>query len=507
MLRINNRDITMLRATVAGFSPEARSKDIARRVNEIVKASQSVPLVTAKTTSEGSAFYLGTQFAFSIVYEDLDEPTGETLEQASTQTQKRLETAVREMFEQRDVPRLIWNALWACVATIGLLAFVVLVNRIRLHICRNFQRPSTTRLPEAPRDSLLPSFIRQALSVIFNLLALAVEFTAVNFWLTFILRKFPYTRPWGESLQRNIAGLLLRAGLAILRALPGLAMVGVVILVCILLTRATNRFFYRIKSREVSVLFIHPEVVPPTRRLIVAAIWLFGLVIAYPNLPGSQTEAFKGVSVLLGLLVTLGSSGIFGQAMCGILLMYSRAYKIGDYIRIEETEGTVVAIGALSTKLRTIKNEVVNIPNTVVVSKQTRNFSSLQSDEGVIIHTEVTIGYPAPWRQVEAMLLMAAARTAGLKRNPAPFVLQMALGDYAVRYQLNVFLDRAEQQVPLLASLHSNIQDVFNEFGVQIMTPHYRRDPAEPQVVPKERWFEPPAEPVQQPPEATGRAA
>jgi small-conductance mechanosensitive channel len=287
--------------------------------------------------------------------------------------------------------------------------------------------------------------------------------------------------------------LLLQLGSTVAGALPGLAVVAIIMTACYVLTRVVNKVFYSIKSGDITLQFIHPEVAAPTRRLTVAGIWIFGLVLAYPNLPGSQTDAFKGVTVFLGLLVTLGSSGVFGQALCGILLMYSRAFKAGDYVRIDQTEGVVVEVGALSTKIRTIKNEIVNIPNSVVVTTQTKNFSMLQRTTGVIVHTSVTIGYAFPWRQVEAMLLTAAERTGGVSKDPAPFVLQTALGDYAVQYELNAYIELAEERVPLLALLHRNIQDVFNEYGVQIMTPHYRRDPDQPQVVPKERWFESPA--------------
>ena len=493
MLRIQNRDITMLRATVGGFSPETRARNIINRTEEILRASTGPPLVTTKPIPQGVAFYLGDHIALVLVYEDLDTVTGEAIDQVSADVEQRLGVAVRESFEARSMKWLGENAALALAATAAFLVFLFVVHRLRVR----FQRVVDRRRSMLKETGLRPAGVSRALRGIVPvgifLAVVAVEVAVANFWITFVLRRFPYTRPWGETLSRKLIALLLQMGSAVARAVPGLAVVAIIMVACYALTRVVNRLFYSIKSGDITLQLIHPEVAAPTRRLVVAGIWIFGLVLAYPNLPGSQTEAFKGISVFLGLLVTLGSSGVFGQALCGILLMYSRAFKAGDYVRIDQTEGVVVEVGALSTKIRTIKNEIVSIPNSVVVTTQAKNFSMLQRTTGLIVHTSVTIGYASPWRQVEAMLLTAAERTSGVRRDQAPFVLQTALGDYAVQYELNAYVERAEERVPLLALLHRNIQDVFNEYGVQIMTPHYRRDPDQPQIVPKERWFEAPA--------------
>jgi len=493
MLQIHNRQITMLRATVGGFSPEIRAANIVNRINEILRASTNPPAILSKEIPQGVAFYLGEHIIFVLVYEDLDTAIGENMDQASEEVERRLAVAVREFYEARSVKWLAESAVFALGATVGFLVLLVVIHRLRVRFQHIVDRRRRTRIEAGLRPAGVTRFIRGGVRVTILLAAVAIEVGVANFWLTFVLRRFPYTRPWGETLSRKMISMLVQAGGGVARALPGLVVVTIILVACCLLTRVVNKLFRSIKSGDITLQVIHPEVAAPTRRLVVAGIWIFGLVLAYPNLPGSQTDAFKGVSVFLGLLVTLGSSGVFGQALCGILLMYSRAFKAGDYVRIDQTEGVVVDVGALSTKVRTIKNEIVNIPNSVVVTTQAKNFSMLQRTTGLIVHTSVTIGYMSPWRQVEAMLLNAAERTAGVKKDPTPFVLQTGLGDYAVQYELNAYIERAEERVPLLALLHRNIQDVFNEYGVQIMTPHYRRDPEQPQFVPKERWFDAPA--------------
>jgi small-conductance mechanosensitive channel len=224
-------------------------------------------------------------------------------------------------------------------------------------------------------------------------------------------------------------------------------------------------------------------------------VWLFAMVVAYPYLPGSQTDAFKGVSVFIGLLVTFGSSGLVNQIMSGFMITYSRALRVGDYVKIGDVEGTVMHLGVLSTKIKTLRREEVTVPNAVVVATTTTDYSRTGDTDGVLTPTSVTIGYDTPWRQVQALLLLAAERTPGLRQEPKPVVIQAELEDFYVKYSLFVSLKRQQTRFVTLNALHANIQDLFNEYGVQIMSPNYVLDPAAAKVVPKKGWFAAPARP------------
>jgi small-conductance mechanosensitive channel len=210
-------------------------------------------------------------------------------------------------------------------------------------------------------------------------------------------------------------------------------------------------------------------------------------------LPGSETEAFKGVGVFLGLMVTLGSSGLVNQVMGGFMVTYSRALRLGDFVRIGDVEGTVIHLGLLSTKIRTVRNEEVTIPNAVVASQTTTDYSR-EGEAGALTSTSVTIGYDTPWRQVHALLLSAAERTEGLRSAPRPVVLQTALEDFYVKYTLVICLQSQRERMVVLNRLHANIQDLFNEHGVQIMSPHYENDPSSPKTVDRTNWFAAPAD-------------
>jgi small-conductance mechanosensitive channel len=216
-------------------------------------------------------------------------------------------------------------------------------------------------------------------------------------------------------------------------------------------------------------------------------------VVAYPYIPGSGSDAFKGVSVFAGLMISLGSAGLVNQVMSGLVVVYSRACRVGDYVKVGETEGTVSFVGVLSTKIVNWRHEEVTIPNALLVGHTITNYTRLGEQQGAIAMTAVTIGYDAPWRQVHALLEAAAARTRGVRKEPGSFVLQRALSDFFVEYQLHVYLERVQDRVRVLSELHAAIQDAFNEAEVQIMSPHFLSQPAEKVFSPRAQWHAAPS--------------
>ena len=282
---------------------------------------------------------------------------------------------------------------------------------------------------------------------------------------------------------------------AILGALPGLAFAIVIFFMARLVIRFAGTFFDRVESGSLELSWLDRDTARPTRRIASFVVWLFALAMAYPYLPGAQTEAFKGLSVLVGLMVSLGGASVIGQAFSGLILMYARIFRRGDYVRIGDNEGTVTELGMFATRIRTGLGEEVSISNASVLAATTKNYSRTVPGAGFVIDTIVTIGYATPWRQVEAMLKEAALRTEDIAREPRPMVRKTALHDYYVEYRLIAYspAERPVVRAEVLHQLHGHIQDVFNEHGVQIMSPHYMMDPPQPQIVPKDKWFTPPA--------------
>jgi small-conductance mechanosensitive channel len=243
------------------------------------------------------------------------------------------------------------------------------------------------------------------------------------------------------------------------------------------------------------VAWLDADVAVPTRRIATAVIWLFALAMAYPYLPGAQTEAFKGLSVLVGLMISLGASNLVGQAASGLILTYGRVFRRGEYVRIADQEGTVTDVGMFATRIRTGLGEEVTISNTTILGSTTKNYSRAVQGAGYVLDTTVTIGYDTPWRQVHAMLEEAATRTEGVLTTPAPQVFQTALSDWYPVYRLVCHATPTEPRprALLLSALHASIQDVFNTYGVQIMSPQYFEDPKEAKLVPPAQWYPAPA--------------
>ena len=312
-------------------------------------------------------------------------------------------------------------------------------------------------------------------------------------YLQYVLGLFPATRLAGAQLLDYVLGPLGHLGRGVLGIVPNLVFLAILFIVTRYLLKLVHLFFAAVGRGEVKLASFEAEWAEPTYKLIRLLAVVLALVVAYPYIPGSQSDAFKGLSIFIGVVFSLGASSAIGNMVAGYMMTYRRVFHIGDRVKIQGVVGDVTETRLQVTHLKTVKNEEVVIPNSVILNNEVVNYSALARTEGLILHTTVGIGYETPWRQVEAMLMMAAERTPGLKKEPPPFVRQQSLGDFAVNYELNVYCDNAQAMGALYTALHRNILDIFNEYGVQIMTPAYEGDPEQPKVVPKEQWFTAPA--------------
>ena len=316
-----------------------------------------------------------------------------------------------------------------------------------------------------------------------------VTFMAIGLvYVGFVLGQFPWTR----GVSRNMVGFALWPlqviGTGVVAHIPGLVFLAVLFVVVRLTLRLTRVFFDAIARGTVTLSSFEADWAQPTYKIVRIAIVAFGLIVAYPYIPGSDSAAFKGISLFIGVVFSLGSSTAIANIVAGYMMTYRRAFKIGDRVKVGSTIGEVIETRLQVTHLRTPKNEELIVPNSQILANEVLNYSSLARTHGLILHTTVGIGYETPWRQVEGMLLMAAERTEGLVADPRPFVLEKELANFAVTYELNVYCTNVQMVNRLYSELHRNILDVFNEYGVQIMTPAYEGDPAEPKVVARKDW-------------------
>ncbi len=494
-----NRTITVLRAPLFGVAPADR----ARRAEDAIRQILSQPgagVVTVSEAPQGRMVLVDGQLAFPLGPEDADRTTGQSLDAAAREAAQALEDAIAATREGRDRRRLIWSVGSTVLATLVFLLLVSVVLRARRWAGRGLTTVIRSRsfgLRVAGYEFLPPERQLAWTRVLIGALTWGL-FAIVSYeWLSFTLNQFPYTRPWGGQLDGFLLGVLSRVGDGIVRSSPDLLTVAVIVLLARATHRAIDPFFDRVERGEAGSGVLDVDTAQPTRRLVVAAIWIFAIVMAYPYLPGSSSEAFKGMSVLIGLMVSLGGSSLFGQAASGLILRYSRMLRVGEYVRITDHEGTVTELGTFTTRMRTGLGEEVTLPNSLILGNVTKNYSRAVVGHGYVVDTTVTIGYDTPWRQVEAMLIEAARRTPGILETPPPRVFQTALSDFYPEYRLvcQAIPKEPRPRAEVLASLHGYIQDVFNEHGVQIMSPHYFGDPAEAKVVPPAKWYARPAAP------------
>lgn len=490
-----NREIHVFRAYLGQQTPAERAAKAEERLAALpVNASEWKIVATPASVGDytGAMISVNDLYVFAILTGDLDQDSNETLQAASERVTAQLRAALEARAQQRNVPLLLRSIGLSIAATLVLLfalwLLIIATRRLKGQLRREHER----KIALAGFD-IQPTLVslRRTLT---NLTGWAAAAFVVYLWLTFVLLRFPYTQPWGQQLGAFLLSIFMKIGSGIVKSIPGLFTVVVIFLLTRIVVRVVSRVFQQVERGDLTLPWLHPDTARATRYLVVVTVWIFAIVVAYPYVPGSNTDAFKGVTVLVGVMISLGSAGLVNQIMSGLVVVYSRALKPGEFVRIGDDLGVVADVGMLSTKLITRKKEEITIPHAVVVGAKTVNYSRHAADGQAQLGTMVTIGYDAPWRQVHELLLSAASKTNGVRRDPAPRVWQTALSNFYVEYELVVNLDRPEQRLPILSELHMHIQDAFNEAGVQIMSPAFESQPDQKVIVPKSQWFQKQAE-------------
>jgi len=306
-----------------------------------------------------------------------------------------------------------------------------------------------------------------------NFIRIVIIIITLYLSLPLLFYIFPDTKDITNTLLNWILTPAKNILNSVLNFLPDLFTIIVIYLFTHYLIKALRYFANEIEAGNLHVAGFPKEFAKPSFNIIRFLLYAFMLVIIFPYLPGSGSPAFQGVSVFLGILLSLGSSSAINNIIAGLVITYMRPFKIGDRVQIGDVTGDVIEKTTLVIRIRTIKNEDITVPNSTVLSANTINYSANALDKGLIIHTTVTIGYDAPWKDVQQALIIAALRTELILKKPEPFVLQTSLDDFYVSYQLNAYTKDANAQANIYSELHKNIQDCFNEAGIEIMSPHY----------------------------------
>jgi small-conductance mechanosensitive channel len=481
---------------VSAFPADQRAAAIAGRIKAVAADPNFSPTdVRAVEHELGTAIFAGNH-RLMVVFDADSEIASVPRKALADLIVSKIQNAIVEYRNARSSRTLSRSAALAGAATVSLAILVMLI----IWSSRRLHRMLESRYRERLHAVGIQSFQVVRAEQIWNALRRLIGggrviliLAIVVVYLQYVLALFPWTRPTAYRLRGYILGPLETMGRGFVNHIPSLLFLVILFFVTRFALKLIHRFFDALKSGEVSLSAFDPEWSESTYKLIRLGVVVLALVVAYPYIPGGRSEAFKGITIFIGLVFSLGSSSAIANIIAGYSMTYRRAFRVGDRVKIGETMGDVTKLRLQATHLKTVKNEEVIIPNSSIINNEVVNYSSLAREGGLILHTTVGIGYGTPWRQVEALLIMAAERTPRIMKEPSPFIRQKALGDFAVTYEINVYCDDPQAMGLVYTMLHRNILDLFNEYGVQIMTPAYEGDPEGPKVVPKEEWFSAPA--------------
>lgn len=465
-----------IKVQVLSFSPKDRAAAISDRIKKLSKDPflklDSIRSVNGDTTSDIVA---GDKVLMSVTDADASA-AGKTRQDLAQEYTQLIASTIETRLQEYTAHSLAMGAIYALAATIALIIMIVIMNRLLPRFLAKIESWKGTKIRSLRFQSMEILHHDRIVSVV-TASARTIRFIVVlvllNFYIPLVMSFFPWTRPYSSKYLDYIINPVEKVSIAIIGYLPNIFFIAVISLITHFVVKFTRFFFSEVRKGTITIPGFYPEWAQPTFNIVRFLIIVFAVVAAFPYLPGSDSPAFKGISVFLGVLISFGSSSAISNIVAGVILTYTRAFKLGDRVKVGDTIGDVLESNLLITRVRTIKNVDITVPNSMMLGSHISNFSSSSKDTGLILHTTVTIGYDAPWRQVHELLISAALATENILEQPKPFVLQTSLDDFYVSYQINAYTDKPSIMARTYSLLHQNIQEKFNEGGVEIMSPHY----------------------------------
>jgi small-conductance mechanosensitive channel len=489
-LVVDGDTLLVIYARKGGMLPEARVSAAKSKIYEVGKRlTMFVDSLYVFDSEVSSDVMVGEDVLLSVTDLDALWMGMERVELAETYREvisKKVDQLHETYGLQQKLQSLGWVALIIAVQVL-LIWFIVwlfhrwkfsvtrkLLGRIKSVVIKNYPLLDTHRLGVA-------------IIFIFNLVRLLLILLVVLVGLGFMFSFFPETKTVTYTVVGFIWNPLSDILKSVVEYLPNLFKIIVIIICFHYLLKLVRYFANEVASGRLKINGFYADWAMPTHTLLRVLLYSFMLVMIWPLLPNSDSEIFQGVSVFIGVVVSLGSTSVVGNVMSGLVMTYMRPFRIGDFIRFGDTEGEVIEKSMLVTRIRTRKNDIVTIPNSNMMSSQTSNYTFSAQRYGIIVHTKITIGYDEPWKKIESLLVQAAENTDGIKRHPKPFVRITALDDFYVEYEINGITDRAKTLSTVYSALHQQILDTMHGAGVEIMSPHIeaRRDNL-PVQIPKE---------------------
>lgn len=463
--------------TLGPFTPRERARALSQRIDSLAEDALARAASVNMVDSLGVTDILVGDFVIMTVTERDAAESGLPRAELGQQYATQIQNAIRTREGAATIKSILIGLLFTLVAVAGLVLIFRMLNFLFPVIYRRLEAWRGTRIPsiKIQRLELLSSErLTDVLIGVAKVLRVAAVVVVLYIFVPLVLSFFPWTRGLSRRIVEYVANPLRQAGTSFINYLPDLFTIAVIVVVIYYILKFIHLFFTGIERGAIAFPGFFQEWSQPTYKIVRFLVIVFGLIVVYPYLPGSDTAAFKGISVFVGVIISFGSSSAIANVVAGVVMTYMRPFQLGDRVKIADTIGDIVEKTLLVTRVRTVKNVDITIPNAMVLSSHIINFSSTAEEGGVILHTGVTIGYDVPWRTVHELLVAAAEATEGLLDKPKPFVLQTSLDDFYVSYELNVYSDKPNAMAKTYSELHQHIQDRFNEAGVEILSPHYR---------------------------------
>ena len=473
---IDGKPILTIYAPVGGFSAQERAELIQQRLVALSNQRDvSIESIHAEDRGPWTEILAGTDRIMGITENDARAAERPRAEMAAEYTEI-IRIVVRQYREDRTWRRYSRGALFAFLTTLGtaalLLACFLIRRSARLRV-EKWLASCEARHPLLSASSRFRRYVGPPFAVVFQTFFWIFVLGLIQAYVAVVLSFFPSTRYTSYRLTNWLFSELGAFGRSCIGYVPNLLLLALICLLTSYLIKLNQYVFQEIGNGKLTIRGFYPDWAEPTAKLVRGLIIVAAAIVAFPYLPGSQSSAFKGISVFLGVLLSLGSTSAVAHAVAGTILTYMRSFQVGDFVRIGDNVGEVLEKTLLVTRICTQKNEVVTIPNGTVLGGVVVNYSAEAKLEGVIFHTTVTIGYNASWRRVHELLIAAARATKDILDHPAPFVVQTALNDFYAAYEVNAYTNNPKDMQNIYSALHQNIQDMFNEAGVEINSPHY----------------------------------
>jgi small-conductance mechanosensitive channel len=472
-VKVGGRTVFTIQTSIGPFTPQERAKFASDRLYRVAHdLAASVDEIRAVHSETSSDVVLGDRVLFTVTDADA-RAAGKDRRIVAADHIASVRAAITAARLQYSSRSLLLGAGYAVLGTAAFLALVVFLRRSDQAALRKLNEIRIPAVRIQSIELISAPQLRRGLTQAIHVLRWLLILLAAYIYIPLVLSFFPWTREYSPKIIAYIVAPVRSAGRAVLDYLPSLFVVIITAAGAYLLIRFSGFIFREVGRGTISWPGFYAEWADPTHKIVRFLILAFAVVVAFPYLPGSRSPAFQGISIFLGLLFSLGSTSAVANVVSGVILTYTRAFRIGDRVKVLDTTGDVTERTLLATRIRTIKNEFVTVPNSMVLGSHIINFSASEPGTPLILHTSVTIGYDSPWRTVHALLIDAAKRTSTIVAAPEPFVLQTSLNDFFVTYEINAYTSEPSRMAQTYAELHQNIQDCFNAAGVEIMSPHY----------------------------------